>query len=100
MFTGGCIRNYSACRALRLRVIHILARRRTVATVADYVALPRPSAEQELVIKALRQGRNARVNAVAGSGKTTTILQVAKAFPNRKILGTPLEVYSDRSAFV
>ena len=27
------------------------------------------------------------VAAVAGSGKTTTILQVAHAFPNRKILG-------------
>ena len=64
-----------------------LVKRRGFATVADYVALPTPSAEQELVIKAIRQGRNARVTAVAGSGKTTTILQVAKAFPERKILG-------------
>ena len=61
--------------------------RRFLATVADYAGLPLPSPEQELVVKALKQGRNARVNAVAGSGKTTTILQVAQAFPNRRILG-------------
>jgi superfamily II DNA or RNA helicase len=61
--------------------------RRHLATVLDYAPLPQPSPEQELVIKAIKQGRNARVNAVAGSGKTTTILQVAKAFPERKILG-------------
>jgi superfamily II DNA or RNA helicase len=64
-----------------------VARGRGFATVADYAALPTPSAEQDLVIKAIKQGRNARVTAVAGSGKTTTILQVAKAFPERKILG-------------
>jgi superfamily II DNA or RNA helicase len=59
-----------------------------LATVADFIKLPPPSPEQELVIKALRQGRNARVNAVAGSGKTTTILQIADAFPKRRILGS------------
>jgi len=64
-----------------------LLQNRGFATVADYVALPKPSAEQELVIKAIKQGRNARVIAVAGSGKTTTILQIAKAFPERRILG-------------
>jgi hypothetical protein len=74
--------------------------RRFLATVAGYASLPPPSPEQELVVKALKQGRNARVNAVAGSGKTTTILQVAQTFPNRKILGTPLEVYSDSSVIV
>ena len=74
--------------------------RRFLATVVEYAGLPPPSPEQELVVKALKQGRNARVNAVAGSGKTTTILQVAEAFPNRKILGTPSEVYPDSSAFV
>ena len=63
-------------------------RRQNLATVANYICLPPPSHEQDIVIKALKQGRNARVNAVAGSGKTTTILQIAKALPNRKILGT------------
>ena len=53
----------------------------------DVHALPSPSREQERVIKAVRQGLNVGVAAVAGSGKTTTILQVAHAFPNRKILG-------------
>lgn len=77
---------YSGLRLLRFSILL----KRGLATVADYVALPSPSSEQELVIKAIKQGRNARVTAVAGSGKTTTILQVAKAFPERKILGTGL----------
>jgi superfamily II DNA or RNA helicase len=72
-----------------LRIRDTLVRPRNLATVANYTRLPTPSPEQELVIKALKQGRNARVNAVAGSGKTTTILQVAQALPNRKILGIP-----------
>ena len=75
--------------------------RRFLATVADYGGLPPPSPEQDLVVKALKQGRNARVNAVAGSGKTTTILQIAQAFPNRRILGIVLgRGGSDGSAFV
>ena len=74
-------------KCIRLRYVG----RRFLATVAEYTGLPPPSPEQDLVVKALKQGRNARVNAVAGSGKTTTILQVAQAFPNRKILGTHSE---------
>lgn len=82
----------AACRGWTLRVVWRAGRcwARGLATIApDVLSLPAPSPEQDLVIKAVRQGRNARVTAVAGSGKTTTILQVAKAFPNRKILGTP-----------
>src|ERR1700737_5340111 len=86
-FRRACILNSRAGRELSRQTWRNLLRRRNLATVADYIGLPSPSHEQELVLKALRQGRNARVNAVAGSGKTTTILQVAKAFPNRKILG-------------
>ena len=74
---------YVVFRAIRKQITRI----RHLATVADFVGLPPPSPEQELVIKAIKQGRNARVNAVAGSGKTTTILQLAKALPNRRILG-------------
>jgi hypothetical protein len=80
----------AACRVWALRVVSWRHWSRGLATIApDVLSLPAPSPEQDLVIKAVRQGRNARVTAVAGSGKTTTILQVAKAFPNRKILGTP-----------
>jgi superfamily II DNA or RNA helicase len=87
LFYGGLALSYGAKRAVVWNVKVVYGRQRGLATVADYTALPQPSAEQELVIKAIRQGRNARVTAVAGSGKTTTILQVAKTFPRRKILG-------------
>src|SRR5271167_1343688 len=84
---SGLLLSNSANYAVFRGTLKQLSRRRHLATVAHYVGLPPPSPEQELVIKAIRQGRNARVNAVAGSGKTTTILQVAKAFPSRRILG-------------
>ena len=87
VFQGTRLLN-SGVRDLASRLVRLKnVRERCLATVADYLKLPLPSPEQELVLKALRQGRNARVNAVAGSGKTTTILQIAQAFPNRKILG-------------
>jgi len=73
---------------------------RYLATVSNFLGLPPPSPEQELVIKAVKQGRNARVNAVAGSGKTTTILQVAQAFPNRKILGNISDEVADGSVII
>lgn len=84
---SGLLLNRSARHVVFRGVQWHFSRRRHLAIVADFVGLPPPSPEQELVIKAIKQGRNARVNAVAGSGKTTTILQVAKAFPNRRILG-------------
>jgi len=87
LFYGGLALNHGAKRGVLWHVKIVCGRHRGLATVADYTALPQASAEQELVLKAIRQGRNARVTAVAGSGKTTTILQVAKAFPERKILG-------------
>jgi superfamily II DNA or RNA helicase len=86
---SGSVLNGGAGLFPRLRIRDTLVRLRKLATVANYIGLPTPSPEQELVIKALKQGRNARVNAVAGSGKTTTILQVAQALPSRKILGIP-----------
>jgi hypothetical protein len=45
-----------------------------------------PSPEQQLIIDAIKRGENVAVNAVAGSGKTTTILGIAKQIPEKKIL--------------
>jgi len=45
-----------------------------------------PSEEQQLIIDAIKRGENVAVNAVAGSGKTTTILGIASQIPDKKIL--------------
>jgi len=45
-----------------------------------------PSHEQQAVLDAVRDGFNVIVDAVAGSGKTTTVLSLAKSLPDRKIL--------------
>ena len=45
-----------------------------------------PSEEQQKIIDALKNKQNVIVNAVAGSGKTTTILGIAKQIPNINIL--------------
>ncbi len=46
----------------------------------------RPSEEQQAIIRAVSDGQNVIVNAVAGSGKTTTILFCAAALPEQRIL--------------
>lgn len=48
--------------------------------------LPRASEEQKEAIKAINRGSNVIVDSVAGSGKTTTVLYIAKVFPQKKIL--------------
>ena len=45
-----------------------------------------PTDEQLSVISEIANGNNVIVNAVAGSGKTTTILKAARAQPNKKFL--------------
>lgn len=45
-----------------------------------------PSAEQAAVIQSVREGRSVVVDAVAGSGKTTTVLGIARAVPGQRIL--------------
>jgi thymidine kinase len=45
-----------------------------------------PSEEQQLMINAAVQGKNIISSSVPGSGKTTTILSIAKALPNKKVL--------------
>jgi hypothetical protein len=44
------------------------------------------SLEQEIIINEINNGNNIIVDAVAGSGKSTTILLIAKSFPDKKIL--------------
>ena len=45
-----------------------------------------PSPEQQLIIDTIASGSNVAVSAVAGSGKTTTVLSLAKAVFPKKIL--------------
>lgn len=49
-------------------------------------SLASPSHEQKKIIFSLLNGKSVIVDAVAGSGKTTTILWIAKAFQNKKLL--------------
>ena len=48
--------------------------------------LPSPSTEQVLILNDLKEGKSVRVNAVAGSGKTTTCLHIAQSLPSTNIL--------------
>lgn len=45
-----------------------------------------PTEEQKLIVDRIGEGKNVIVDAVAGSGKTTTVLWVAKSNPHKKIL--------------
>ena len=45
-----------------------------------------PSEEQKIIIGAINLEKNILVDAVAGSGKTTTLIFIAKAFQQKKIL--------------
>lgn len=49
-------------------------------------SLVSPSSEQLAIIKAIKNGNNVICDAVAGSGKTTTILWLAKKLPSMKII--------------
>lgn len=46
----------------------------------------KPSGEQQYVIDKLKDGYNVICSAVAGSGKSSTILAAAKQFPDKKII--------------
>lgn len=50
------------------------------------VELPQPSQEQQAVIDAVARGDNVIVEAVAGAGKTTTVLCLARACPDKHVL--------------
>lgn len=45
-----------------------------------------PSQEQQTVIDFIRQGKNVKVNAVAGSGKSTVVLMTAENLPQKRFL--------------
>lgn len=45
-----------------------------------------PSDEQSAIIEHIRSGKNVLVDAVAGAGKSSTVLFVAREFPARRIL--------------
>jgi hypothetical protein len=48
------------------------------------MTLPTPSLEQQAIIDACLSGHNIKVSAVAGSGKTTTMLMICKALSDSK----------------
>lgn len=45
-----------------------------------------PSDEQQSILEAVREGNNVAGDCVAGSGKTTTVLMIAKEFPDKNIV--------------
>lgn len=53
---------------------------------APQITIQTPSQEQQYIINNVSQSKNVYVDAVAGAGKTTTIIQLAKQNPNKKIL--------------
>jgi len=46
----------------------------------------KPSGEQQIIIDIVKNGYNVSVDACAGSGKSTTVLSIAKQLPEKKIL--------------
>ena len=52
----------------------------------SHMNLNKPSPEQQIILDHVAEGKHVVVNAVAGSGKSTTILSVAHAFPQKRIL--------------
>ena len=47
---------------------------------------PSPSEEQQIAIQHIVNGDNVVLDAVAGSGKSTTILSLATRLPNKRVL--------------
>lgn len=52
--------------------------------IENHPQLIPPSEEQMKIIKACQEGKNINVDAVAGSGKTTTSLHIAQSLPEKK----------------
>jgi superfamily I DNA/RNA helicase len=48
--------------------------------------LPTISDEQQLIVDAIKSNKNVIVDAIAGSGKTTTICHIANSLPKKRIL--------------
>ena len=64
---------------------HFTPFRKGFNSYSDY-KIPSPSLEQSAIIEQVKQQQNIIVNAVAGSGKTTLSLLIAKEFPQKLIL--------------
>ena len=62
-----------------------IAGSKTAKPKAKYIWFD-PSQEQTAIIQTIQNKQNVVVNAVAGSGKTTTVLWLAKTFPDKKII--------------
>lgn len=69
---------------MALQVTTHLSTQQTIAAPAS--RLVGPSYEQKKILNSLLTGKSVIVDAVAGSGKTTTILWIAKTFPEKKLL--------------
>lgn len=52
----------------------------------EHKFIQQASTEQQTIVDLVRQGHNVRVTAVAGAGKTTTVLHIANSLPTKKIL--------------
>lgn len=57
-----------------------------VAPIAPNVSVKPASAEQRHIVELVQANNNVRVIAVAGAGKTTTVLHIALAMPEKQIL--------------
>ncbi len=54
-------------------------------SMTQSASLKPPSEEQQTILKYVEQGYNVKVDAVAGSGKTTTCLHIARENPNKQV---------------
>ena len=54
--------------------------------IVYYLPMNDPSEEQQLVIDNLKNGHNVICSAVAGSGKSSTVLAASLQIPNSQIL--------------
>ena len=52
----------------------------------DWGGLVKPSEEQAAILNSISRGNSVKVIAIAGTGKTTFSLQIAKAFSTKKVL--------------
>ena len=55
-------------------------------TIKETAKVVYPSGEQKAIIDSVTSGKNVMVDAVAGSGKTTTVMFIAQQDPKKKIL--------------
>ena len=57
-----------------------------VPYVPFVISIPDPSSEQKIALDQFKSGHNIIIDSVAGGGKTTFIIHLAKTYPDRNIL--------------